>query len=168
MDMKRFYQHIGTIEDWIARTFLIAMVVLVFIAATARLIGSPLNWAIDIATALFAWTCFFAADVAWRNNRLMAVDILTNSLSERGQIVFRLINLTIIGAFLVYVIPTGVWLSWVSRARSFQGIPEISYSWVTMAMPVGGVALLTTAVIKAVDDVQLLGRTRATTSNVQP
>ena len=25
----------------------------------------------------------------------------------------------------------GTWLAWTSRARSFQGIPEISYSWVT-------------------------------------
>jgi len=32
----------------------------------------------------------------------------------------------------------------VSRARSFQGIPEISYSWVTMSMPVGCLLLLVT------------------------
>ena len=25
----------------------------------------------------------------------------------------------------------GAWLAWISRVRSFQGIPEISYSWVT-------------------------------------
>ena len=29
-------------------------------------------------------------------------------------------------------------------ARSFQGIPEVSYSWVTMSMPVGALLLLTT------------------------
>ena len=42
----------------------------------------------------------------------------------------------------------GTWLSWISRARSFQGIPEISYSWVTMSMPVGAALLLVTAVLK--------------------
>ncbi|SBW11692.1 Tripartite ATP-independent periplasmic transporter DctQ [uncultured Alphaproteobacteria bacterium] len=159
--MKRFYQQIGIVEDWIARTFLVVMVVLIFAAAVARLVGSPLNWAIDIATALFAWTCFFAADVAWRANRLMAVESLTNYLTERGRVIFRLVNLAIIGAFLVYVIPAGVWLSWVSRERSFQGIPEMSYSWVTMAMPVGCLVLLATAVVKARADIRLLREYRA-------
>lgn len=159
--MKRLYQQIGIVEDWIARTFLVVMVVLIFAAAVARLVGSPLNWAIDIATALFAWTCFFAADVAWRANRLMAVESLTNYLTERGRVIFRLVNLAIIGAFLVYVIPAGVWLSWVSRERSFQGIPEMSYSWVTMAMPVGCLVLLATAVVKARADIRLLCADRA-------
>ncbi len=149
--MRRFYLQIGVVEAWVARVFLVVMVLLIFAAAVARLVGSPLNWAIDIATALFAWACFLAGDVAWRHDRLMSVDLLTGRFSERGRIVFRLINLAIIAAFLVYVIPTGLWLSWVSRARSFQGIPEISYSWVTMAMPVGGVLLLATAWIKALD-----------------
>lgn len=162
--MKRFYQQIGIVEDWIARTFLLVMVGLIFAAAGARLIGSPLNWAIDIATALFTWTCFFAADVAWRNNRLMAVESLTNALSERGRSVFRLINLAIIGAFLLYVIPTGLWLSWVSRERSFQGIPEMSYSWVTMAMPVGCLVLLATAVVKAAEELRFLAVARAAVS----
>ena len=38
----------------------------------------------------------------------------------------------------------GVYLSWISRVRSFQGIPEISYSWVTMSLPVGALLLLIT------------------------
>ena len=42
----------------------------------------------------------------------------------------------------------GTWLAWTSRARSFQGIPEVSYSWVTMAMPVGCLLLLVTTVQK--------------------
>jgi hypothetical protein len=43
----------------------------------------------------------------------------------------------------------GAWLSWISRARSFQGIPEVSYSWVTMSMPVGAALLLVTCALKA-------------------
>ena len=39
-------------------------------------------------------------------------------------------------------------MSYVSRARSFQGIPEVSYSWVTMSLPVGGGLLLITTLLK--------------------
>ena len=56
-----------------------------------------------------------------------------------------------ISAFLLYVSVMGVWLSWVSRAKSFQGIPEVSYSWVTMSMPVGAALLLLTTWLKVRD-----------------
>jgi TRAP-type C4-dicarboxylate transport system permease small subunit len=154
--MKKFYEQLCVVEGWIARVLLVGMVLLIFAAAVARLMALPINWALDIATAMFAWACLFAADVAWRNNKLMCVEILINYLSERGQVIFRLINHAILTVFLVYVIPTGLWLSWVSRARSFQGIPDISYSWVTMAMPVGGALLLITTLLKVRDDVDLL------------
>jgi TRAP-type transport system small permease protein len=32
--------------------------------------------------------------------------------------------------------------------RSFQGIPAISYSWVTMSLPVGAMLLLITTALK--------------------
>ena len=53
--------------------------------------------------------------------------------------------------FLVYVIYAGFWLSWISRARSFQGIPWVSYSLVTLAFPVGAALLLFTTALKALD-----------------
>ena len=44
------------------------------------------------------------------------------------------------------------WLAWTSRVRSFQGIPEISYSWVTMSLPVGAALLLITTLLKVRDE----------------
>jgi TRAP-type C4-dicarboxylate transport system permease small subunit len=54
----------------------------------------------------------------------------------------------LIAIFLIYLIYAGLWLSWISRARSFQGIPWISYSWVTLSLPVGAVLLLFTTALK--------------------
>jgi hypothetical protein len=51
--------------------------------------------------------------------------------------------------FLVFVAGAGLYLSWVSRARTFQGIAGVSYSWVTMSLPTGAVLLLLTTIIKA-------------------
>ena len=50
--------------------------------------------------------------------------------------------------FLIYLVWTGLKLAYVSSARSFQGIPAISYSWVTMSLPVGAVLLLITTILK--------------------
>jgi hypothetical protein len=31
-----------------------------------------------------------------------------------------------------------LYLSYVTRARAFQGIPTFSYTWITLSVPVGG------------------------------
>ena len=146
--MKKFYEGLCFAEVLIAQFFLIVMVVLIFSAGIARLIGHPMNWTIDVATCVFAWACFFSADVAWRKGKLMSVDALTKFLSEKAQKSLRMVNYAIVMLFLLYIIPMGSWLSYVSRERSFQGIPEFSYSWVTMSMPVGGLLLLITTFLK--------------------
>jgi len=152
--MQIFYRYLCTAEAFIARTFLIVMVILIFSAGLARVLGHPINWAVDVATCLFAWACFLSADIAWRKSRLMSVDVLTVRLSERGQRACRLLNYCILTAFLLYLIPTGLWLSYISRARSFQGIPEFSYSWITMSLPVGAILLLITTFLKLREDVR--------------
>jgi TRAP-type C4-dicarboxylate transport system permease small subunit len=152
--MRRLYAYVCATEALLARTFLVVMVALIFGAGVARLVGSPINWAIDVATCLFAWACFFSADVAWRRDKLMAVEIVTQRLSARGRRTCRLINYAILTAFLLYVVPAGLWLSWVSRARSFQGIPEFSYSWVTLSLPVGAALLLVTTLLKVREELR--------------
>lgn len=146
--LKTFYGYVCKVEAVIAATFLVLMVALIFLGGIARMAGLPLVWTTDFATCFFAWACFLCADIAWRNNGLMAIRLVADRLPARGQSLLASVNYLLIVAFLFYVIGAGLWLSWVSRARSFQGIPEISYSWITMSLPVGGLLLLVTTLIK--------------------
>lgn len=146
--MKKLYERVCAAEAWVAAALLILMVVLIFMSGVMRTLGDPINWSNDIATAVFAWACFLSADVAWRNNALMSIELVTERLPVKLRKFCAYCNYAIICAFLVYVLIGGVWLSWISRARSFQGIPEISYSWVTMSAPVGAALLLITAILK--------------------
>ena len=146
--LQKLYERVIAAEAWVAAAFLVLMVALIFLGGVARVLGHPINWAVDAATCLFAWACFFCADIAWRKNSLMSIDLLVTRLPATLQLACRLFNYAVIAAFLVYAMVMGTWLSWISRARSFQGIPEISYSWVTMSMPVGAALLLVTAVLK--------------------
>ena len=130
------------------------MVLLIFLGGVSRVLGYPLNWSTDFATAFFAWACFLCADIAWRNNALMAIEYLPARLPPGAQRALRLANYFIIGAFLVYLTVMGTWLAWTSRVRSFQGIPEISYSWVTMSASVGGLLLLITTILKVRDELR--------------
>ena len=152
--MARTLAVIARLEVAIAGTFLVLMVVLIFAGGVSRMLGAPLNWTTDLATCLFAWACFFCADVAWRNGGLMSIEVLAARLPPRLRRLLDYVNYLIISAFLIYMAGAGVWLSYASRARSFQGIPWISYSWVTMSLPVGACLLLLTTVIKLQDELR--------------
>ena len=75
---------------------------------------------------------------------LDGIGILTDRLPAKLQSGLRLLNYGLIIAFLAYLVYYGIYLSWVSRIRTFQGIPDVSYSWVTMSLPVGAFLLLIT------------------------
>jgi TRAP-type C4-dicarboxylate transport system permease small subunit len=152
--MKKLYERVIAAEAWIAAALLVLMVALIFLGGVSRVLGYPLNWSTDFATAFFAWACFLCADIAWRKDNLMSIEILTSRLPEKLQTACRMINCLIIALFLLYAFTFGTWLAWTSRVRSFQGIPEISYSWVTMSMPVGAALLLITTILKVRDEMR--------------
>ena len=152
--MGRLYDRLCAAEAVLAGTLLVLMVALIFLGGVARVLGYPLNWSTDFATAFFAWACFFCADIAWRRNSLMAIEFLPRRLPAAGRKALRFANYAIISGFLVYLMVMGTWLAWTSRVRSFQGIPEISYSWVTMSLPVGAALLLATTCLKVRDELR--------------
>ena len=151
---RKLYARLMAAEAAIAAVLLVLMVSLIFLGGVMRMAGYPINWSTDFATAFFAWACFLCADIAWRRNSLMAIEFLPRALPAKAQKALRLVNYFIISGFLAYLMVMGTYLSWTSRVRSFQGIPEISYSWVTSSAAVGGLLLLITTVLKIRDEFQ--------------
>lgn len=147
--MRAFYDTVLRIEAILAGVFLMLMVGLIFVGGVARMMAMPLNWTIDLASCSFAWAAFLCADIAWRKDLFMSIEMLVERVPERLQRAITLFNFVLIAAFLIYLIYAGIHISWVSRARSFQGIPEVSYSWVTASLPVGSTLMLITTALKA-------------------
>ena len=146
--MKRIYEFICKKEILAAQCALGILSLLVFAAAVGRFLYYPLNWAMDAATFLFAWTVFLGADAAMRLDRLFCIEVLTGRLPRKAQLYLKMVNYLIIAVFLAGMIGYGVPLSWTTRFRAFQGIPGFSYSWVTLSVPVGCALMLITAILK--------------------
>ncbi|MCJ7493170.1 MAG: TRAP transporter small permease [Deltaproteobacteria bacterium] len=146
--MKNLYGDICATETFVARITLWGMVVLIFSAGVARLLKYPINWAIDLSTCLFAWSCFLSGDIAWRENKLMCVDIFVRLFPEKFRRYFEMFNYVVIMGFSAYLIFFGIQLSYTSRERTFQGIPNFSYTWVTLSLPVGAIFLFMTGILK--------------------
>lgn len=148
IDMRRFYTGLCRAEAIVAGVFLISMVVLIFAGGIARLAAHPINWAMDISTFLFAWACFLCGNIAWRNDSLMSIDLVTDRLPSRLQLALAYANYALIFLFLVFLAYFGFRLSWISASRSFQGLPWISYSFVTASLPVCACLLMVTLAVK--------------------
>jgi TRAP-type C4-dicarboxylate transport system permease small subunit len=146
--MKSFYEWICKNEMLIAKGSLGLLALLVFAAAVGRFLYHPMNWAMDVATFLFAWTVFLGADAAMRMDRLFCIEVITEKLSPKAQLYMKIVNYGIIALFLVGMIVYGSWLSYTTRLRTFQGIPGFSYTWVTLSVPFGCALMLITSVLK--------------------
>lgn len=146
--LLRLHRALGAIETVLAAALLATMVTLIFGGALARMLGQPLNWTTDLATACFAWACFICADLAWRQDALMSIEWAISRLPARARHLCVSVNHALIATALGAAVVLGIWLTWTSRARTFQGLADVSYSWVTASLPVGAALLLLTTVIK--------------------
>jgi len=146
--MKKAYAFICTCETFVIKVMFVFLVGLVFIAAFTRYIGYPINWSVDMAQCLFAWCTFLSADVAMRNDKLMKVDFLVSKLPQTNRTWIEILNYLIILVFLAALIGFGLWLSYTTRFRTFQGIPGFSYTWVTLSVPAGGALMMISTILK--------------------
>lgn len=146
--MAKLSERLYRLEVALAGTFLILMVAMIFTGGVARMMRMPINITIDLATCFFAWATFLAADIAWRRDLLISVRLYHHRLPPRAARALELANYAIVLLILGYGVYAGAWLCWISRARSFQGMPGVSYSWVTAALPVGSALMIGTTLAK--------------------
>ncbi len=149
--MKNFYETIGRVEMFIAKYALFVLSFLVFAAAVMRQLRYPINWANDVATFLFAWCVFLGGDIAVRRNKLFRIVLLTSKLKPKTQLIVQIVNYSIIALFLIGMIGYGVLSAITTKFRSFQGIPGFSYTWVTLAVPIGCASMLVTSILKILE-----------------
>lgn len=151
--MKKAYEKFCKAEEFIALALLGGITVLVFISALMRYIKHPLNWAQDVALVMFAWLIFFGSDVAIRGPGLIGIDIFVKHLPKKLQkgidILFKLI---IIG-FLGILVVNGIEMTISGWARQITAL-HISYSYVTMAVPVGSFMMIISTTIKLIERIK--------------
>ena len=147
--LRAIYHGFCVVEETIVAVFIASITFLVFISAIARSLGSPINWAPDIAMLLLAWVVFLGADSALRRMDFIRVDILILRFPAKVQKFLYYFYYTAIIMFLGMLVRFGIPLSIDNYRRTFQAM-QISYSWATMSVPVGAFAMIITIIIKLV------------------
>lgn len=130
-------------EERIAMAFFAVTVTFVLCGAIGRTSGHPIIWAVDLAQALFAWTCVLGADIALKNKGHIIIDIVVRTLPGKIQTFLSYCWYIAIAIFLGMLIWLGYKLTIVNTQR-LMGDTNISYAWVTASIPVGAALMLIT------------------------
>jgi TRAP-type C4-dicarboxylate transport system permease small subunit len=132
-------------EEFVARVCLAGCSALVFVAAVSRAFGSPVLWAIDVAMLLFIWCAFLGADAALRAHQHIIIDIVVRLFPQRVQRALLIVHWVLIVAFLLTLVVLGTELTLLNVERP-MGDTEISYAYVTAAVPIGSLLMAFTAI----------------------
>ena len=152
--MKKFYEKFCKAEVAVASICLITCVSVIFISALLRVIGHPINWATDLSLLLFTWSTFMGADIAFRAGKLVNVDILANMLPDCMRKWNKIVIYSVCLMFLCALVYLGLIQSVKTWHRSFNGISWLSYTWVTLSVPVCCLSMVVTTLLKIRDTVK--------------
>lgn len=142
--MASFLKRLARGEEIVARGCLVGCSALVFVAAVSRAFGSPVLWAIDIAMLLFIWCAFLGSDAALRAHQHLIIDIVVRLFPQRVQRALLIAHWSIMVLFLLALVVLGTQLTLLNVQRP-MGDTEISYAYVTAAVPVGCLLMSITA-----------------------
>jgi TRAP-type C4-dicarboxylate transport system permease small subunit len=115
----------------------VAMIVILFAAIVLReLFGTAVVWANEVGIALFVWSVFIGAGVAFAENAHIRFGILVERLPQSPR---RAIGLLVSYGGLVLLAgfwATSVYVAWVYRDQRFTTLTA-SAAWQWSAVPVG-------------------------------
>ena len=124
------------LEFALATLLLAAIVGLVGIAAVTRVMGAPIIWSIEVASAMFFWLVVLAVDLAMRRDRHFGLSLLTDSAPPRIRRWIEVANILIVMGLLVYLLYYAV-INVPLMHRRMLGALQIPKSYVHLAIPVG-------------------------------
>lgn len=148
----RAYHILYRTEYMVTAIGLTLVIFLVFFAAVFRWVGTPIQWATDIAQLLFAWIVFLGADLACKENRHIGIEIFEQRFSIRVQMVLKILWAILIIIFLGICFYFGIVLCLENYLRRFNTI-NISYSWMTASVPTGSLLMLITFIKSLADNI---------------
>ncbi|SDX99294.1 TRAP-type C4-dicarboxylate transport system, small permease component [Evansella caseinilytica] len=135
-------------EGFITRVLLIMLVAIVFMEVILRSIfNAPTTWSVGVAQLIFIWVVFLGANRALRENAHVGIDALTNLLPRKLQAYLEIVAQTFILVFLIGMVYYGFSMTFSNTGRIISGT-SISYHYITLAIPAGGLLMSITACAK--------------------
>lgn len=95
---------------------LVAMVAMVFGNVVGRyFFARAITWADEVARFAFVWLTFIGTALGVHRGAHIGMDIVTSNISERKQVVLRVLGCLLVLAFLVVWVRWGIRMAYLNR-----------------------------------------------------
>ncbi|HZH58518.1 MAG TPA: TRAP transporter small permease [Metabacillus sp.] len=145
--INKFAQGYVKTENFITNFLMIGVVFFVFLAAVMRWVGYPIAWSVEFAQLLFVWVIFLGANRSLREEKHISVDFFTKKFPARMRVILEIIMSLLVLAFLIFLSYFGILLSIENSVRLINNL-TVSYSLVTLSVPIGSILMIITILIK--------------------
>lgn len=102
--LLNFLDQIATAADkvtqWAVGGLLGAIAVLVVLQVTTRYFGVPVSWSFEVVEFGLIWMVFLGASVGHRSGSVLALTVLTDRVSKKTALIFKLIAETSLIVFV--------------------------------------------------------------------
>ena len=130
-----------SLDDWLAKIFTLAIVVITIIAVFMRyILNDPLQWIEEVLIALYLWAIMFGAASAMKNRGHVSIDALVVALPKS-----------------VVILVTFGWLGLQLSLAAGDKITPIlgfKYTYIDLAVPVGAFWMAFYLLLHLVSDIK--------------
>lgn len=141
----RLVDGINRIVGYILAVMLGVMSLLILVQIFTRfVIEYPLHWTEELARYLMVYLVFLGAAIALRNNRLIAIEALTQVLSPLLQRVFKIVVMILTIVFAIILIIHGFEIVQAVSMQKSAGL-RIPMSVPYLAIPIGALLMVINA-----------------------
>ena len=143
-----------TLDDWLAKFFTVAIVLITLLAVFMRyILNDPLQWIEEVLIALYLWAIMFGAASAMKVRGHVSIDALVVALPKPVQRYLGYFN-DVIG---IVVLVTFGWLGLqLSMAAGDKITPILGfkYTYIDLAVPVGAFWMAFYLLLHLVSDIK--------------
>jgi TRAP-type C4-dicarboxylate transport system permease small subunit len=130
------------VEKSILIVLMLGMLVFGFLQVFSRFVlRAPIGWSEELLTYSFRWASFVGASLAIYSNSHFSVDLVTKHLGKTIQKVVKVAVWTMILAFSLYLLVTGVRLALLNSIQRMNIVP-LSMFWAYLSVPVMGLFIV--------------------------
>lgn len=143
-----------SLDDWLAKIFTLAIVVITIIAVFMRyILNDPLQWIEEVLIALYLWAIMFGAASAMKNRGHVSIDALVVALPKSVQRYVQYFN-DVVG---IVILVTFGWLGLQLSLAAGDKITPIlgfKYTYIDLAVPVGAFWMAFYLLLHLVSDIK--------------
>ncbi|PAV28332.1 hypothetical protein CIL05_16995 [Virgibacillus profundi] len=147
-------------ENFISNALMVGVAIFVFIAAVMRWVGYPIVWSVEFAQLLFIWVIFIGANRCLREDKHISVDFFTKRLPFKLKEIIEIGMYLLMLLFLIFLSYYGILLSIENSMRLINNL-AVSYSLITLSVPIGSLLMIITVIFKLKGKVNSLMETQA-------